>query len=54
MNIYTVTLLEGTRMTAHGPNKRDAIRSLGPHVKPADILSVSLLRRNTPRVESSE
>lgn len=44
MNVYTVTLLDGQRLSAYGPNKRDAIRSLAPSIKPGDILSIVLLR----------
>lgn len=50
MNIYTITLLDGQRVTAHGRNKVAALRSLAPSVKPVDVLEVVLLRRGTPRI----
>lgn len=53
MNLYTVTLLDGTRMTAEGDDKVAALRSLMPSVKPDGVLSVTLLRRRrTPRIDA--
>lgn len=51
MNLYTVTLLDGSRTTAEGADKVAALRSLMPSIKPDNVLSVTLLRRRTPRVE---